>query len=760
MHSFNGDQIKKIILTTGLSCLLVFFVSCPNPQNSGSESELETKPEPEPSTNGKTYLKINNNTEYAVNLYINDPPLYNDTSTRTLRQVKAGGSGQWELQPTPEGENGSTLYFEYLIPVGDTIIPYYPRNSAAHVKLIKLIEGQINPQEVPLLGNAQTDSIFILIKNTSRYDTFWLLYGGTSTIPFGSSVRDIPAGKDALYVFDGNTASLNGYTVGNHNRRNFPDISLVKGMVYSFIFDGNGDPGLFLLEPFDPEMRKSIWTMPTYTEPVPKGLFLTTGLFSSRANARTDGYILSGRVNYDHGTVLSPYVGTIPYMGMISPVGEVTRERRINLRANPSGLNLLSFIEDSNELAYVGQVYYDDIAGRPCILSTDTDGRENYFYDGFIYDINNNQELYGQKLVKWDANSYAIGCQLRERDINSRSRIYIAKVTKLTWESATHQEFWKSPEEDDVVLLDLLYDRTYNMLVVLADIGTGSAVYFVNAEDGTLKYPTVYLNNYWMNGFFPVGNEYYVAGGYEGVSGTRGFIARIDIVNGIVNTQNPWLIDPAKYEHGSGGIRYILPENDGTLILAGWCVEDNRDVGLDRKYQPWLVKYDLNARNKNWEQIYNDHEGYEIFSVHHNAIGSYLLEIYNAETYHSYLISTDLLGKISGNMLPPLPRNTSLFSAAKPGNPGISIDITPLADASLSTPARLNLTKGQNAVITVQGTWTSYQWYVNGLLAAGTGSSFTFTTSGRNAGVYTVTAVVSSSTNEKRSASCRVTVTN
>jgi len=736
--------------TAVLSCLLVFFASCRSPQDSP----------PEPTPAGKTYLEIDNNTEYAVNVYINDPPLYNDTSTRTLRQVPAGGSEKWELQPTPAEGSGSTLYFEYLIPVGDTIIPYYPRNSAAHVKLIKLMEGQINPQEVPPLGKAQTDSIFVLIKNTSRYDTFWLLQGGTpGPLPSGSSVRDIPAGKDALYVFDGNSASLNGYTVGNHNRRNFPNISLEKGMVYSFIFDGNSDPGLFLLEPFDPEMRKSIWTMPSYTEPVPKGFFFTTGMLSSRANVRTDGYILSGRVNYDHDTVLSPHTGTIPYMGMISPAGEVTRERRINLRANPSGLNLLSFIEDSNELSYVGQVYYDDIAGRPCILSTDTDGKENFFYDGFIDDIGNNQELHGQKLVKWDANSYAVGCQLRERDINARARIYIAKVTKLTWELVTHQEFWKSPEGDNAALLDLLYDRTHNMIVVLADIGTGSAVYFVNAQDGTLKYPTVYLNNYWMNGFFTAGNEYYVAGGYEGVSGTRGFIARIDVVNGAVGTQNPWLIDPSKYGNGSGGIRYILPENDGTLILAGWCVEDSRNAGLSRKYQPWLIKYDLNARNKNWEQIYDDHEGYEIYSVHHNAIGSYLLEIYNAETYHSYLISTDLLGKISGNMLPPLPRNTPLFNAAKPGNPGISVDIIPLDDTSLSTPEIVNLTKGQNAVITVEGTWASYQWYVNGALAAGTGSSFTFTTSGRNVGVYTVTAVVTGSTDEKRSASCRITVT-
>jgi len=754
MRSFNGKYVKRFFLAAVLCC---FFISCSGPQNSSSD------PEPDPNPTGKTYLEIENNVVYAVNVYINDPPLYSDTSTRNLRQVPAGGSGKWELQPTPEGENGITLYFEYLIPVGDTIIPYYPRNSAAHVKLVKLLEGKTNRQEVPPLGNAQTDSIFVLIKNTGRYDTLWLRQGNTggqSINPFGSSVREIPAGKDALYVFDGSIASLNGYTIGNLNRKNFPDILLEKGMVYSFICDGNNDPGLFLVEPFDPEMQKSIWTIPTYVEPVPKGSFLTTGLLSSRANVITDGYIMSGRVNYDHGTVLSPHVGAVPYMGMLSPLGEVTRERRINLRANPSGLNLLSFIEDSNELVYVGQVYYEDIAGQPCVLGSNTDGRENYFYDGFIDDIGNNQELYGQKLVKWDANSYAIGCQLLERDINSRDQVYIAKVTKLSWESVTHLEFWKSPEEDDAALLDLFFDGTHNMLVILADIGTGSAVYFVNAVDGTLKYPTVYLTNYWMNGFFKVGEEYYVAGGYESVSGTRGFIARIDIVNGTVDTWNPWLIDPVKYENGSGNIRYILPGNNGTLILAGWCVEDNRDIGIGRKYQPWLVKYDLNARKKNWEQIYDVQEGYVIQSVHHNAIGSYLLEIYNPETFHSYLISTDLLGKMSNNTLPPLPRNTVLFNAAAPGNPGISVGITPLDDASLSTPVLLNLTKGQNGIITVQGTWGSYQWYVNGALVAGTGSSFTFTTSGLNAGVYTVTAVVTNSAHEKRSASCRVTVTN
>jgi uncharacterized repeat protein (TIGR02543 family) len=607
------------------------------------------------------------------------------------------------MMPTAEGAR-TKLFFEYLLPVGNTVIPYYPSLSFEHVKDIIIEEGKINIQEVPPLGNAQTDYIFILIQNNHRLDRFWLSQGEDPQYPypFGSTERDILPGKEAIFVFDGKILNtLGNFNIGHHIRYNFSNIQVEKGFIYSFIFDGTSEPSLFLVEHFDPAMQRNIWTIPTYTsipELVPKGRFFTVGLLGSRDNPKIDGYLLAGRINYDHSTVKQPYLGAISYIGRISPVGEITTERPITLLGNPAVFNLQSFIEDSNELIYVGQAYFEDTVGIPCILGTERDGvgRELFFYDKFIDDINSNQELHGKKLVKWDTNSYAVGCQLWELD-RQLAQIYIAKVIRVGWDNVTHQEFWRSPENDYAVLIDLKYDQTYNMFIVLADTGTGSAVYFIDAVNGTLKYPTVFLHNYWINGLFTVGQDYYAVGVLRSISGYRGFITGIYIENGIVDTEPPQLrfIDPTKYPHGAGSIRHILPRDDGTLILAGWCVEYSSNTEPSNDYLPWLVKYDLRTSKKIWEQVYDNHRGYCINSVHHNAIGSYLLEIYNDKTYHSYIVSTDLLGNISGNRLLPLPRNTSLFTTT----PIYTVTFNSNGGNGIVEPASQTVTVGSNITL-------------------------------------------------------------
>jgi hypothetical protein len=238
----------------------------------------------------------------------------------------------------------------------------------------------------------------------------------------------------------------------------------------------------------------------------------------------------------------------------------------------------------------------------------------------------------------------------------------------------------------------------------------------------------------------------------------RAFIRKLNVSTGAF-AGSPWLID-SKYTHGAAGIFNIVLENDGALVLGGWCIEDS--AAQDewwRAGKPWLVKYDLTSSQKIWEEVY-DYAGYYIYSVYHNSIGSYLLEIYNEDAAQSFLISTDLMGKASEQNLAAIPRSSS-FIAAAPGTPRISATLTPVADAELATEARRTVAKGQNCNITAAGTWQSYQWYVDGTLVSGqTSSTYIFTTTARAAGIYTVTLVVTDAAGGRRSASCRVTVTN
>jgi len=756
MRFFNKNG--KTILLPFLLLICIFFpiYSC--------KHDHGYKPEP----SARTYLKIINNTEYAVNVYINDPPIY-ASETRNIRHVPAGtettDTPVWEMQPTPKGER-TNLFFEYLIPIGDTVIPVYPRLSPEHVRPVVIEKEKTTPQDVPPLGNFQTDSVFILIKNNSLYDRFWLLdqRENPKYPESNSSERDILSGTEALFVFDGKeTTSLNGYTIGNHSRKNFPNTSLVKGNVYSFMFDGNSEPGLFLIEPFNPAMKDYIWTIPTYngSDP-PEGKFFTTGLLSSRASVQTNGYIMTGSVHYNRNTVTLPHVGAVPYRGMITPEGEVNITEIKYLVDQSARFDLPSFTEELDSLIYAGQIYYEDVAGHPCIIRTNpTSGNIRAFYDSFINDMSANQELYGKKLVKLKTNDFIVGCQLLDTD-QQKKKIYTAKISLQSFDKfSTHQKYWISPESDNVSLVDLIYDRTYNMLVVLTHTDTGSIVYFTDIDETR---PETYknripLDDYWINGLFTDNqNNYYVAGGYTGLNNNAGFITRIDVMTGDVDTLYPWLINPVKYTEGAGSFWYVLSESREILVLAGWCVKNASNTGSSNYYMPWLVKYDLANKRIIWEQIY-DKPGYYIKSVHHNAIGSYLLEIYNEKTYHSYLVSTDLLGKMSDNdTLDPISTNSSI-TASEPGKPKINIAIS-IDDAELSTSATLSLPKGQDGTITVRGEWKSFQWYVNGVLVAGMGRTYTFISSERNLGVYTVTAVITNSTGEKRSASCQVTITN
>jgi len=722
-----------------------------------SSCDTNTKPD----NDNKTYIEIVNKSKFDVNVFPYEQR--SDTNPKPEFFVPAETkTDKCKFSPSLL-EFGDQFYFEYLIPVGSITVPYYDFFQDNRKKIEK---GVTNTLIIPGLTSTPTNSSYLVIENNSNLIINVQRY--VTLLPqLGQSIVDIQPGKSGVYILGSSITSLSNYKVGpTRDYKNFPPSfnnngSIKPGRIYAFKYDASS-VNLCSESLFDIDAQDKIWTIPTYNEPVPKGKFFTTGLLSSRANVKENGYILTGSVHYERGTVTSPHVGAVPYLGMISPYGKVT-DRIIYLNTNPTGINLQSFIEDldADRLIYFGQVYYGGISGRPCILSTTSSGNERAFYDEFINDINANQELFGYKLIKRNTNAYAVGCQLHEVD-RHRNRIYIAGIDSDFDKFYHHNVFWISPEDDNVSLIDMKYIQ--NMLVVLAHTDTGSIVYFIDAITKELR-DDIKLDNYWINGLFKIDEDYYIAGRYKSPARYEGFITRIDVESATVNTQKPLTLLPKKYSQGAGGFLYILPENDrndgtdkdnGIVVLAGWCTADRTNGASSDYYMPWLVKYDLN-NGKIWEEIYENKTGYYINSVHHNAIGTYLLEIHNDKTYHSYLVSTDPLGKMSGTMRDSLLHNSNI-KASEPGGPGITVVIT-IDDAELLTPAVLDIKKGDSRIIEVQGTWLSYQWYVNGSLA-GTGSSYTFSTSDRNLGVYDVTAVVTDSAGEKRSASCRVTVTN
>jgi hypothetical protein len=756
---FEGDFImtifKRLFLAT--TFLALYFSAC----HEGGTGKPST-----PDTPDKTYLKITNNTPYAVNVYINAPPLYGEQVADTIRTVPSKGENRWELLPSTEGSNGETLYFEYLIPIGNVTFPHYPKGTDEGVKQVRLEKGVDNTVVLNELPPINADSSFVLVQNNTT-ESILMLRGVGTILPYGAKARDIVANGDGLYVLS--DSSLSGYTIGTTvTRKNFPNTTLQKGVVYTFLYDSQNGPQLFAQNHFDPSMNDKIWTIPTSIE---TGRYFTVGLLQSRKNVETDGYILAGRVNYSADMASHDQVGATPYLGAITPDGNVV-ERKIILRSNPSALNLKSFI-DKGELVFTGQAYYGDANGAPFILGTDYTGEPLFYLDDFLKEIDvENESKTGVYVAEDKSGKYAIGGNLYNYNTNT-TQAYLDKVTRTGLDSAIYERLWIQPSDDcrpvrngndyDSILF-LAYDDAADSYIVVADdksvnVNTqiSSLVYIVNATDGTQK-PVIKLADYTINTIFKTGDGYYAAGTYYGVSKYRGFIRKLNIEGGTWDG-DPKFVD-SKYLDGATRIYNIIQDKDGSrIILSGACVKDAaRDKDNRLADLPWMVKYDLNAGSKIWERVYENRLGYYIHSAHPGSMGNYLLELYNNTTYQSTLVSTDLLGEIGGQEKPAVPRG-SQFAVSAPGSPGVSAVLSPFVDAEMQETAVLTLAKGASATIQVEGQWASYQWYVNGA-SVGNETTYTFTTATRNPGVYTVTAVVTDANGAKRSASRQVRVTN
>jgi hypothetical protein len=769
---FKGDFVMKkykyLLAMAGLF-LVIYLSAC-------SESE-DKPPTPNPPVvvdDGKTYLKIENNTPYVVNVYINDPPLYGDKAKDTIKTVpkKEGtnaGSNQWEQQPPADGR--ITLFFEYLIPIGSSVIPFYPKaNAIESIKVAILKEGEVNTESVSNLPSPiSTDSIFVLVRNNTEQNIWVEQSMGTGVsrqiYPFNAKDPEIAKGGEAVYIFE-NVTSLNGFTIGPNARKNFPNTPLEKGRVYSFFYDAQDGPQLIAQDHFDPSMADKIWTIPTSVE---TGKYFRVGLLQPRTKVE-DGYILVGKSSYNKTMVLENRAGSQPYFGAIAPNGDVT-ERKIILQSNPSSLFLSSFTEDEDEheLIFTGQAFYESTDGTPFILITDYNGGTVFYMDNeFLKDIDENTESkFGWYIAKDKDKNYAIGGELYNYDTGV-TQVYLDKVTRKSFDSAECERLWIQPpadcSPDSAGILFLAYDDATDAYIVVTSeesVNSNSVcslVYIIDARDGSQK-PVRRLDKYYINKIFQIEGGYYAVGTYCGEK-YQGFIRKLNLEIGDWDWTRPQLVD-SPYLDGASMIYNAFQDKDGSLILSGACVTD---VAYQETYErniPWLVKYDLNNRKKFWERVYEDEKylGYYTYSTHSSSIGSYLLELYNYEADRSILVSTDLLGNISDDEpKPAIPRGAQ-FTVESPGSLRISSVLVPFEDAEMQQSAPLTLAKGDSAVMQVKGQWATYQWYVGGA-PVGTTATYTFASAAREPGVYNVMVVVTDADDAKRSAERRIRVTN
>ena len=90
--------------------------------------------------------------------------------------------------------------------------------------------------------------------------------------------------------------------------------------------------------------------------------------------------------------------------------------------------------------------------------------------------------------------------------------------------------------------------------------------------------------------------------------------------------------------------------------------------------------------------------------------------------------------------------NVTVTAQLNPGEDSITVNFTAIADETINLGDVNTLSTGGNITVTVTGSYTSYEWYIDGEKAEGTTNQIVITRSSLKPGPHTVTAIVKKGT--------------
>jgi uncharacterized repeat protein (TIGR02543 family) len=642
MFCFNG--IKKIAVI--IFCIFsMIAVSCKMPNNHSSDEQDV------PSPDNKTYVGFNNPTDFNVKVYVDTPPK-SDTDS-SFADVRPKGYSEFEISPSAPGSNGSTFYFEYLIPIGTVTIPYY---DYTNIRIKEIKDQMVNKLDIPALTNNATTSKFLVIENASNMD-IWVQDGSTPLLPYGQPNREILAGENGVFVLPQNTTILSNYTVGGvNNRKNIPTTTVQPGIIYVFKYDVNS-VSLYSENHFNFNDRKKIWSIPTSTSP---GQYLLMGKQKLRRNPN-DGIVIVGTLKYN----INSFENSSAYFALLDQYGEVTRERAFSLQGSPSvrldevherqnGNFLISYFAEFN-------VDTDDYYSKTYLMCITPDGTTRWqldFSESLSPDFDpDNCKLRIRYIVEKDNKTFAIGAEFWDGDYSASFVTEVKENVAGNGASFSWPQHYISDFADYRYCTGLVYNSALDAYITVDlfnENGQLEGIYRVfKATDGSIikKNAAREYERFNFVGMSQVGDKYYIFGEYLDINGEySASILRFNADMTLDINFDPILI------HTDDGDAYFwsCDSDDKKVVFAGTIAVSGKDE------VPWTYAIDRNTGVKLWENIYDDLDYNIVWNVEINSIGTLQLELYDWDTESSLIASTDLFGRISSERKAPIPRNPSL----------------------------------------------------------------------------------------------------
>ena len=323
----------KLLLLSLLYIFLLTFLDCNNVADDGNKSQDQN------SDDDKTYLQVNNNSQFDINVYFQSPAY-----AEAWASVKAGKAEKKEIAPSATNA-GDGIYIQYLYPIGNIVIPYYDVTNSACVQVKQIREKETNLLNVPTLSQLTMDTAYLIVKNES--DTDIALYDDTNPVlPLYQESYWIVSNEYKIYELKSVT-SLANYKLGNgFTNKILSSQNILQGNIYTMRCT-NSTVDLISVSPIDISVNSKIWKLPLSQE---KGKFLSADKFGVRENS-SDGYLFTGQLTYDanfRNEESSAYIAEISSSGDIS-------DRVMTFKDSPKALKSNCFIEKNGMRIIVGE---------------------------------------------------------------------------------------------------------------------------------------------------------------------------------------------------------------------------------------------------------------------------------------------------------------------------------------------------------------------------------------------------------------------
>ena len=557
---------------------------------------------------------------------------------------------------------GNVFYYTYYLALDKVLIPYGTGQSIVNLSTDKSTTVNIvDPTEI------NTNKNIVILKNLSS-SAISLGYSTSELLAENMTSTLLNQDEYGIYLLDfsNNLADYKIFDAGkNINLSETPTED--KGYIYYFDYTGKEvvlNSKTFL----DKAINDKIWKISLSQE---AGKTLLAGHFTTRKKSE-NGYMLLGRIAYNSAD--SSLDDTVPYYTFISPNGEILEEQTPFFRDEPRNVKIRGCVDTGKYILASGEKLSSD--GIPYGFVMGIEG-VNVYKDIYFADETGDENDYfsAEKIIQKTDNTF---CVFVWKDKHSApgytednyisTGIGLVEVTVDSFTSVSTRILWESDEESNFngAYSDFVYDEASDTYVVLTwnNIKDSTEVLFIDGTSGTEKNESVVLENYDFEKITKnIDGNIFLCGAFinQLTYNREACVIEIDISNGSLVDSIPKTF-PAKDRNLSSYFNDIVFE-DEYVIYAGST--DYKNGGDLDDTIPYMVAYDAAKDKVLWERKFDDLVGYRIYSCSDSDV-SFVYELYNEKTCHSYIVSAGIMGEIPEDVKLTLPQNASIKEVDDP----------------------------------------------------------------------------------------------